>query len=260
MSLLLLAVFAILLGQANALTGCSCNGLSIASSGFNNGAYYSLARNIPTSLTNEGYCIVDDVMTTATANKINEGISNNVNTLYTDITSVSTWCYNNMKFTTRAQCSQYVQNIKRQQMIGNPNQLSSCTYPSSNFVPTDCRCNFECTNGYVKCGTSSCINPNTQTCVSGAPRTRAQRRSFGDCPEGLTACKLGSHAWECLDTSSDLEACGACPGEGGVDCSEIAGASHTSCQAGQCNVTRCLRGYSLVGGACVPVFVTARKH
>ncbi|OCF36305.1 hypothetical protein I317_02042 [Kwoniella heveanensis CBS 569] len=257
---LALAISFALLSQVNALTGCTCNGLAISTTGFNNGQSYRIANSIDSSLVGEGYCMVDNVFTTTTTSKIDDGITRNVSTLYTDIDDVNIWCYDYLNLASPAACAQYVEAKKQGQMIENPDSLASCTYSSANFIPADCQCNFECTDGCVKCGTSSCINPDTQTCVSGVPQTVAQRRSFGQCPEGLTPCKLGSNAWECLDISNDLESCGGCPDEGGVDCSESIGPSQMTCHDGQCDVTRCLRGFSLLNNTCVPVFETAHQY
>ena len=131
--------------------------------------------------------------------------------------------------------------------------FTRCTYPTSNFEPTDCDCSFVCTNGFVRCGASSCINPNTQTCVSGVPVTRSAKRGHFECAPGQTACSVNQNAWECLDTANDLESCGGCIGNGGVDCSDLPGADQTSCQSGHCVISTCLRGYNLsTDGHCLP--------
>lgn len=122
-------------------------------------------------------------------------------------------------------------------------------------MPTNCQCGFECTNGYVKCGASSCINPATQSCVSGSPVSRkAARRAMGLCPLGQTRCSVGlREGHECIDTQTNLESCGACLSEGGVDCSRLMGAAlDVACVAGRCRSSACFKGYELMDGACIP--------
>ncbi len=134
-------------------------------------------------------------------------------------------------------------------------------YPttSGNWEPTGCdpECSFKCLEGFTKCGTSSCID-DTQSCVSGMPVSNARRRR-NICPPGKESCPLiGRRGSECIDTSSHLEACGGCPGAGGVDCSALTGVADVSCVAGRCHVDACMRGYSRNGtSACVPT--TRRK-
>ena len=135
----------------------------------------------------------------------------------------------------------------------NPSQLTSCNYPTSNFEPTDCQCSFVCTNNYVRCG-NNCINPSTQTCVSGVPQNNARRRGIRQCSPGLTLCPVGRKGWECIDTATTLDSCGGCWGHGGVDCTaEDSGALDIACVAGVCQSTRCQVGYNNINGTCIPV-------
>ncbi|SJL05595.1 uncharacterized protein ARMOST_08951 [Armillaria ostoyae] len=64
-------------------------------------------------------------------------------------------------------------------------------------------------------------------------------RSVSLCPFGLDACPIagltGNGDYECIDTSSDLEACGGCPTLGeGEDCTAISGAWNVACENRQC--------------------------
>lgn len=136
----------------------------------------------------------------------------------------------------------------------------SCTYPTNtNFIPTDCLCNFQCTNGYIKCGTN-CINPALQTCVSGVPKNIVKRSLGRRCPSGLTECPAPRGGFECISIDNDLEACGGCPfvpGASspafGVDCSALTGVNDVSCVQGQCVAKSCARTHTLVGQECVPL-------
>lgn len=95
-----------------------------------------------------------------------------------------------------------------------------------------------------------------------AARTRAER-ALGHCPRGLHACKIpGSESYECLDTSTELEACGGCAhgyfdqnkkGGIGTDCTAIHGVvlGGVSCVRGSCEVARCRNGYRLERNRCV---------
>ncbi|OCF54451.1 hypothetical protein L486_07999 [Kwoniella mangroviensis CBS 10435] len=63
------------------------------------------------------------------------------------------------------------------------------------------------------------------------------------CKDEEKACE--SHgSWKCVDVSSLLWSCGACPGEG-VDCGAVPGVSEVSCQRGHCVIESCRRGFTL---------------
>ncbi|KAK0208200.1 protein priA [Desarmillaria ectypa] len=83
-------------------------------------------------------------------------------------------------------------------------------------------------------------------------------RSASLCPFGLDACPIagltGNGDYECIDTSSDLEACGGCPSLGqGEDCTAISGAWNVACENRRCQVYTCVPGYtrSSDGKSCV---------
>ncbi len=71
-----------------------------------------------------------------------------------------------------------------------------------------------------------------------AKRDALKSRSAPLCPLGLDACPIpGMEAgdYECMDTSSDLEACGGCPSLGqGQDCTAIEGAWNVACEERRC--------------------------
>jgi hypothetical protein len=128
--------------------------------------------------------------------------------------------------------------------------LAPCTYPSANFVPTDCQCHFNCTNGYTQCGTKYCMDPAKQSCQSGVPVNAPGRRSLS-CPTGFSSCSVPGGGWECLNTDNDIESCGGCFNVGGVDCTSLPGVSSVSCVSGECESTSCVKGYSLIGNSCI---------
>ncbi|BEJ14097.1 hypothetical protein CspHIS471_0312710 [Cutaneotrichosporon sp. HIS471] len=91
------------------------------------------------------------------------------------------------------------------------------------------------------------------------------------CPHGTEACLIpGSvHAWECVDTSTDLESCGGCVtavfdqphrNATGVDCTIGAAVGGASCSRGICKQWRCTRGWVLEKGRCVRKFGTNQER
>lgn len=137
-----------------------------------------------------------------------------------------------------------------------------------------------CDANSYNCG-QFCI-PLTQNCVSGIPQRRDLGPSAALCPVGMSACYLANSAslakakaiaWECMDTQSDIEACGGCQfpqtGEvGGADCTELEGVDTVAvsifhglgihmadlrlqCKEGECQAITCIRGYKLQGTECV---------
>ncbi|GAA6009351.1 hypothetical protein JCM11491_004285 [Sporobolomyces phaffii] len=98
----------------------------------------------------------------------------------------------------------------------------------------------------------------TSTCVLAAvPSSRARSRfarRASTCPFGHSLCPVGLEGGvECIDTSSNLESCGGCPGQGGVDCSALAGVSASSCVDSVCEIWACLDSHvwSAEDQACV---------
>ncbi|OCF41504.1 hypothetical protein I317_04707 [Kwoniella heveanensis CBS 569] len=133
-----------------------------------------------------------------------------------------------------------------------------------------------CVNEDFTFGTQAPCSPSTRTIffhdadasASGLARRnlrdrlrRAMRAEAQYCPSGLTACNVyGSEdGYECVDTSSDLEACGGCiHGEfgksssvQGQDCTAVgAKLGRSTCLNGHCFATACKRGLTLVDGVC----------
>ena len=66
--------------------------------------------------------------------------------------------------------------------------------------------------------------------------------------------------YECIDTHSDIESCGACafplPGQDlGLDCTALSHTLGVSCKAGKCVVDGCQRGFKLNSdaSACISI-------
>ncbi|KAK6904585.1 hypothetical protein I204_06810 [Kwoniella mangroviensis CBS 8886] len=91
----------------------------------------------------------------------------------------------------------------------------------------------------------------------------ARRRAVpAYCPRGLTACQVGetNGAYECIDTLSELEACGGClygalgsnNSTVGQDCTTMpAVMGGVTCENGQCVAYKCKSGFELVNQRCV---------
>ncbi|GAA5856230.1 hypothetical protein JCM8547_000831 [Rhodosporidiobolus lusitaniae] len=82
---------------------------------------------------------------------------------------------------------------------------------------------------------------------SGLARRRIPRSL---CP-GQSQCSLGGGRWECIDVSSNLEQCGACANDQGVDCTALPGVAGVVCVQGTCVVESCEVDRDLVDGACL---------
>ncbi|GAA6041822.1 hypothetical protein JCM8097_007181 [Rhodosporidiobolus ruineniae] len=133
-----------------------------------------------------------------------------------------------------------------------------------------------CTTGYCNGGTGNCdnyvalggdcsidpdfgcgpnaycdqTNPLANVCRANAVasgRARARRNELHRrnlCPASHSACAVqGGSGFECIDTTSNLEQCGACASQGGVDCTQIPGVSSVGCVAGVCEIWSCESGF-----------------
>ncbi|GAA5828391.1 hypothetical protein JCM11251_006224 [Rhodosporidiobolus azoricus] len=106
-----------------------------------------------------------------------------------------------------------------------------------------------------------CREPDFTCQVLAAPSGGArQRRNLAShkrslCPASHSACSVpgSSKGFECIDTSSNIEQCGACATSGGVDCSSLPGVEAVGCVAGVCEIWSCADGhlYDAEAGACV---------
>ncbi|CAK9785089.1 hypothetical protein CC85DRAFT_313086 [Cutaneotrichosporon oleaginosum] len=101
--------------------------------------------------------------------------------------------------------------------------------------------------------------------VSAIPRRRRSyvQRAASEtyCPLPKLPCRVPGHdSFECLDTTTELEACGGCPNGNflngtvsGIDCTSLPGVSlgGISCVDGQCVASACRSGFKLIDGECV---------
>ncbi|GAA5900784.1 hypothetical protein JCM5296_004894 [Sporobolomyces johnsonii] len=86
---------------------------------------------------------------------------------------------------------------------------------------------------------------------SGLARRRIRRSD--NCAPHLDACSLGGGRFECVDVASDLEQCGACSADGGVDCASLPGVAGVECVQGACVIDSCTDEFKLVEDACVAI-------
>ncbi|ORY28826.1 hypothetical protein BCR39DRAFT_467941 [Naematelia encephala] len=77
-----------------------------------------------------------------------------------------------------------------------------------------------------------------------------------NCPAGFSSCWTGVRdQFECINTSSDVESCGACPRSSDAqDCTSIAGSNEVQCFASMCKVISCDSYHTLSadGTSCEP--------
>ncbi|GAA6008250.1 hypothetical protein JCM10207_000053 [Rhodosporidiobolus poonsookiae] len=104
-----------------------------------------------------------------------------------------------------------------------------------------CATGFTCNADFV-C-VASPVTPS-QAARSRSRRDGLHRRNL--CPASHTACSVddGKKGFECIDVTSNLEQCGACASQGGVDCTALPGVESVGCVAGQCEIWSCAEGYA----------------
>ncbi|KAM0754417.1 hypothetical protein T439DRAFT_321457 [Meredithblackwellia eburnea MCA 4105] len=128
-------------------------------------------------------------------------------------------------------------------------------------------CDDGCAAGNDLCVSGLC-DGNTGTCVAagtvGASQRARSRRSElttrgSRCPASHTACSVAGsvRGFECVDTQSNLEQCGACASAGGVDCTALPGIDAVGCVAGQCEIWACAEGFAwdAATASCAPALI-----
>ncbi|GAA5886463.1 hypothetical protein JCM16303_001418 [Sporobolomyces ruberrimus] len=118
---------------------------------------------------------------------------------------------------------------------------------------TQFKCTETSTGQALKCDTAT-FTCQLATAASGRARERRNLAKRNVCPSSHEACSVdGKSAFECVDTSSSLEQCGGCAGQGGVDCTALPGVESVGCSAGVCEVYSCSEGFtwSASADACV---------
>lgn len=78
--------------------------------------------------------------------------------------------------------------------------------------------------------------------------SRNWRSKTLSCPAGETICNVStgssqSSTYACVNTMKDVNFCGGCGADEGMDCSTIANAWNTACDMGECAVLTCEPGY-----------------
>lgn len=108
----------------------------------------------------------------------------------------------------------------------------------------------------TKCADGTVTNPSQSTCTP-TSSIQARKRNLGPpkdyCPEGLTACPIAGRqrVWECINTQTNIDSCGGCPGDGtGVDCTEFDNFATAACIKGKCSYG-CPPNMNLTSTGCV---------
>lgn len=251
-----------------AMTGCSCDGYNIGIT-FENGTTQSNVRPSPSLLADKqdilktranngvGWCIKDGALLPFWRNEILTALQTNTDTAFVN----APWAFafynrgtGGGQTNVMAIYNAIVSQITSIVMFNAP--TCDNTYPTDpNWEPSGCdpSCQFKCIEGFTLCGDRSCIDPAKQSCVSDTPVDLLRRRRL-TCRPGFESCPVPQgRGAECIDTSSNLEACGGCPGTRlSQDCSSIPGVADVACVKGECQVARCLSSYTLRDGVCVP--------
>ncbi|GAA5875999.1 hypothetical protein JCM1840_006242 [Sporobolomyces johnsonii] len=118
-------------------------------------------------------------------------------------------------------------------------------------VGVDCSSDpeFYCTQ--TSTGAALTCDSTSYTCqlaVVPSGRARSRRNELARrnlCPAAHSACVIdGKKGFECIDTQSNLEQCGACASQGGIDCTSLPGVEAVGCVAGVCEIWSCQDGYA----------------
>ncbi|GAA5993255.1 hypothetical protein JCM10908_004534 [Rhodotorula pacifica] len=93
-----------------------------------------------------------------------------------------------------------------------------------------------CPGGYTACPIDSSSSPSSSSALLSADNAAPTAPSLG--------------AYECIDTLTSLEHCGACSLHGGTDCTSLPGVAAVGCVKGLCEVWACEDGWEVDGGGC----------
>jgi hypothetical protein len=140
---------------------------------------------------------------------------------------------------------------------GSALDSNSCAFrcPAGTFAESSTRTCATCPDGSVSssgsskcqpCGTGTAPDATQASCTPTSTRQISKRRKIPVCPAGHKACPVGrGKQLECVDVSSHLTSCGACPGsDEGVDCTDFDSMASASCVMGKCQY-QCPLGYKL---------------
>jgi len=132
----------------------------------------------------------------------------------------------------------------------------TCEAPPSDGMEGGSPCGVDSVCASDVCQTDSTCQAVSLAAPSQAARQKKKRfvvgpgagvaKFFGECKRGFTACLVASseHSenYECVNTDSNLEQCGGCANDGGVDCTDLPGVEGVMCDAGRCVVLSCKPG------------------
>ncbi|TFY64336.1 hypothetical protein EVG20_g5973 [Dentipellis fragilis] len=174
-------------------------------------------------------------------------------------------------------------------LINDAAPKSQCKFPehATPACVDNNPCGFQCGDGFTPSPAKKptqcvCEPPKTVCngvcgkfphCATSKPLSKRDKRweGSGTCTsrgEGWMACGVfggAARAWECIDTTNDLESCGGCAipltpyTPFGVDCTAIPGVADVSCLSGSCIVHRCLPGFMRTADAseCIRAHVSS---
>ncbi|BGP14336.1 hypothetical protein JCM10213_004464 [Rhodosporidiobolus nylandii] len=130
----------------------------------------------------------------------------------------------------------------------------SCASDPEFFCSAGLQCNTEtqiCEIAPVPSGARARARRDETNALAGGRRRNLFKKSL--CPLAHEACSIeGTNGFECIDVQTNLEQCGACASNGGVDCTALPGVAAVGCNSGVCEIWSCEDGftYDAAAGAC----------
>ncbi|CAK9785950.1 hypothetical protein CC85DRAFT_318986 [Cutaneotrichosporon oleaginosum] len=243
--------------RGDLVSGCTCCGydVSFGSDIKKMKTYYILNWALGKNTKNQGFCFTKGKLQAPYVQAIRNAVESGRDTPSVSAKGARTLCWL-MGWNTNAKCVDGIVRGFEHFIVGKDGRTPSmwlrkgCNYPRDNFVPTDCYCGWECLPGFSRSG-NQCI-PTSQKAPSSVPAPPKRKRS--PCTGGAELCPVpAAKGFECIDTESSLEACGACPFQpGSVDCTTLPGVDSVECVQGACRVKSCMRGHMLVDNECRP--------
>ncbi|KAI5477850.1 hypothetical protein MNV49_005835 [Pseudohyphozyma bogoriensis] len=112
---------------------------------------------------------------------------------------------------------------------------------SNGAIPTSAVCTLDVRGGLYFCGIAGSPCASDSNCDNG-------HCVAGTCTGGYTTpCTLDSQCTGNLYCLTNLEQCGGCAADGGVDCTAIPGVESVGCVDGVCEIWSCAEGFSWDG-------------
>lgn len=191
-----------------------------------------------------GWCFTDGVMTSTSRLRVVAAIVNNHNTAHVNGSAGNAACAREDIAPETEECADWI--IGAYASTLQEAQLAACAYPIEEFEPTSVSCTYNCIAPFVRCG-DRCVDPSKQTCTSAVPGP-SRKREFKDCEAGKATCPVAT-GWKCVETMTDIDSCGGCPGSG-TRCRSLPGAKEVSCVRGECIIEECYDGLRLQDNMC----------